>query len=393
MGIFSIFKKKPAQEDLEAEEPIEKLNYSELNPWIKKYSKKLGTEEEKAIDLIKQTITQYVKELKSRIAILQEVDVDEKKSQDSYKTIAKSGREQYIELLGQMFERFENLPKNNLKEFIERVNTIFLDFEKTSRKNYERATILIGKEMVAIKDTMKDFSKELLPIFQEKREIVTKQLNLEKALEKIDNFESNEKELENAIEETAMLEKRLTQKEGSIKDLKKELEELKKSRDYLENLSNKRKIETSEDDLKRSIMNLKQTIDFKALASFFHINPKQMEIVKECREDFYSCFMKDSGNSILKLLEESKLIQRNIREKFQEIKEQIKDLEATKKQITKDPTSAMQTQIENLEAEVEEIEREREKTLAREAKNEEEKQSLMNSLKASLKRVNVEIID
>ena len=103
--------------------------------------------------------------------------------------------------------------------------------------------------------------------------------------------------------------------------------------------------------------------------------------------------MKDSGNSILKLLEESKLIQRNIREKFQEIKEQIKDLEATKKQITKDPTSAMQTQIENLEAEVEEIEREREKTLAREAKNEEEKQSLMNSLKASLKRVNVEIID
>jgi septal ring factor EnvC (AmiA/AmiB activator) len=140
-------------------------------------------------------------------------------------------------------------------------------------------------------------------------------------------------------------------------------------------------------------MNLKQMLDFKALANFFHVNPKQMETVKECREDFHSCFMKDSGNSILKLLEESKLIKNNTLEKIHELKEQIKDLEKSKKQVQKDPTEKMQTQIENIEKEIQEMETEKEKTLARQIKHEEAKQDLMDSLKNSLKGVNVELVD
>jgi hypothetical protein len=229
MGIFNIFKKKQKTPE-EIEEPIEELGFSELNPWIKKNSKRLKNEEEKSITIIKQTIDQYVNELKSRISILQEVDVDAKSAQENYKTIVKSGREKYIELLKQMFERFENIQEQDLKDYIERVNKIFLDFNKTSYKNYERATILIGKEMVAIKDTMKEFSKELLPIFQEKREIITKQMKLEKAQEKINEFNSNEKELENAIEEQIVLEKRINEKEISKKQLEKEISEVKKSK-------------------------------------------------------------------------------------------------------------------------------------------------------------------
>ena len=98
MGLFDIFKKKQKAPEIE-EEPIEELEFSELNSWIKKHSKKLKSEEEKSIELIQKIIDQYVKELKSRIATLNEVNVDDKSAQDNYKTIVKSGREKYVELL------------------------------------------------------------------------------------------------------------------------------------------------------------------------------------------------------------------------------------------------------------------------------------------------------
>jgi len=390
MGILDFFKKKQKTSEIE-EEPIERLEFSELKPWIKKKLKKSNSDEEKAIDQIKQTIQQFHKELEGRIAILQEVNVDEKKSQDSYKTIVKASREKYVGFLEQLFERLDNIKETELKEFIDRVNKIFLDFDKNSYKNYERTTILIGKEMVAIKDAIKVFSKELLNIFQEKREIITSILNLNKIQEKINSFESNEKELESVIEENSVLEKKLEEKEKQIKNIKKELEEIKKGKDYLENLSNKRKIQSLEDGLKKELMNLKQLIDFKAMANFFHINAGQMEMLKSHREDFQTNFQKDSGNSILGLLEEAKLNNKNILEKVHSIKEQMNDLEKEKGKITKDPTPALETQIENAETELKEIENEKEKTISREAKYEEEKQDLQDSLKSALKKVNVEL--
>jgi hypothetical protein len=391
MGIFNFFKKKPKQEETE-EIVIEKLEFSQISPWVDKKLKKNTSEEEKAISLIKETIKQFTKELKERISVLQEVNVDEKKSQDHYKTIVKDSREKYIEMLEKLFERLDNIEEPKLKDFIDRVNKVFLDFDKNSYKNYERATILIGKEMAAIKDTLKVFSKELVKTFEEKRPLTSQFNNLAKIKEKINQINLNKEDLENAIEESAILEKRLQEKEKQHKNIEKEKQDTKKSKDYLENLSNKRKIESLEDDLKKALMNLKQLIDFKSMASFFHINAKQMETVKEHREDFQTNFQKDSGNSIIMLLDEAKLNNKDIIEKTHAIKQQIQELKENKQNINEDPTLGMQTQLENLELEIKNIKNEQEKTQSREVRSEENKQELFDSLKDSLKTMNVEII-
>ncbi len=390
MGIFDLFKKKQKTRETE-EVVVEKIEFSQIQPWINKKLKKNNSEEEKAILLIKQTIEQYIKELKERIAILQEVNVDEKKSQENYKIIVRASREKYVDLLEQLFERLDNIKETELKEFIDRVNKIFLDFNKTSYKNYERTTILIGKEMVAIKDTLKTFSKELIKIFEEKKEITNEYNTLSKIEENLNKIESNEKDLESVINESAELEKAIQDKEKQHKNLKKELEDIKKSKDYLENLSNKRRVQAIEDDLKKEIMNLKQLIDFKSLANFFHINENQMQTLKNHREDFQTNFQKDSGNAIIMLLDEAKQNNKTIIEKTHSIKEQMQERDEKQKNINQDPTSGMQTRIENIENEIKEIETEKEKTQIRESKHEESKQDFLDNLKSSLKKMNVEL--
>lgn len=390
MGIFDFFRAKKKKSESE-EEDIEMLEFPEVKPWLSKRLKKNNSDEEKAIILIKQTIEQFIKELKERILALQDVDVDEKKSQENYKEIVKSGREKYIELLEQLFQRLQNIQELKLKDFAERINKIFHDFDKTSYKNYERATILIGKEMAAIKDTLKEFSRELIKIFGEKKEIIELSGKLLKIQERLKEINSNQEDSERLLKEDSELDEKIKKQEQQSKDLNKKIEEIKKSKEYLENLSNKRKNKSLKEDLKREIMNLKQLVDFKAMARFFHINPRQLKIVQEYRDDFQASFEKDNGTAILELLNEAKLNNRKINEKSVEIQDKISDIKKVEKSLKKDETEEIKNQLENIEIDIENLNNEKEKIQALREKLQEDEEELMNSLKQELEEMNVEL--
>ena len=80
-------------------------------------------------------------------------------------------REKYIESVEDFIERLNNLEEPKLGKFIEKINKIYFDFNKRSFKNYERATILIGKEMASIKEGVRVFSKSLLKTYEENKDI------------------------------------------------------------------------------------------------------------------------------------------------------------------------------------------------------------------------------
>ena len=73
-----------------------------------------------------------------------------------------------------------------------------------------------------------------------------------------------------------------------------EIERIKHGESYRNMLRKREQIRALKEESKEIIFALKQLLDFKALANFFHINAKQMEIVKSHREDFYAHFIKDN---------------------------------------------------------------------------------------------------
>ena len=54
----------------------------------------------------------------------------------------------------------------------------------------------------------------------------------------------------------------------------------------IENLTRQNKVKLLEEELKKELFFLRQIIDFKALANFYHIFEERMNIVKEHKEDF-----------------------------------------------------------------------------------------------------------
>ncbi|MEN7982432.1 MAG: hypothetical protein ABFQ65_03210 [Nanoarchaeota archaeon] len=176
------------------------------------------------------------------------------------------------------------------------------------------------------------------------------------------------------------------------KILKQNLEEIKTSSDYLENLAKQKKIEFLKEELRNNIFGLKQLLDFKALGSFFHINPKQMKMVKDCRENFQTNFRKDNGKMIIDLLDEAKLNNNAILEKINLIKTKIKEISDYEKDIKDDKTQRLYTQIKGIIIEIDNLKIEGIKGKKRGEKLRVNKKELVDVLSLELEKMGVEII-
>jgi predicted RNase H-like nuclease (RuvC/YqgF family) len=139
-----------------------------------------------------------------------------------------------------LLENLNNLETNKFEELMKKVNKIFFDFNKSSHKNYERATILIGKEMASIRESVRAFSKELLKTYEENKDVVDFFKTISQIKSKYQNIGPIEDILNTTTGKKASLNKKISEKEKENKILKQKIEEIKTSPAYLENLAVKK---------------------------------------------------------------------------------------------------------------------------------------------------------
>jgi hypothetical protein len=319
------------------------------------------------------------------------VDIETKEKNDKIKSTVYEGRKKYLEFL----ERFlDNLGKStkgegaNLEKLIENVNSAFLRFNENSSRSYERATILIGKEMGNIRDTMKKFSNELIEIFNGNKEVVSnlKRLNLIKS--KLNENKEIAKKAENLEIEITNLNKNIIEKENYFKKISEEIERIKKTPEYLENLDKIKSIEEEEENIEKEISELRQLIDFKALSNFFHIFEDRMVIVKLYRDDFSEEFKKDRGNRLLNLLNESKLNNETTYDKIKKIQDKEEEIKNTKEEIKKDETEALYSELDRIKEEIKNLTNEKDRAENKKEKLVRDKQENLGSIKEELKLMN-----
>jgi hypothetical protein len=389
MGIFDFFK-KIFSESKKPELIREKTNFSNIEEIIKKKINETNEKEEKVISSIKEKIATFAKELKDKIKIVNEVDVEAKEKNDKIKSAVYEGRKKYVEFLERFIENIETLKETNLEEIMEDINLAFLRFNENSSKSYERATIRIGKEMGSIKETLKNLSSEIISIFSENKEIVSisKKLSLIKL--KLNEIKDTNEKIEKINEEILGISNKIPEKEIEIKDILENISKIKASSDYLENLEKERLVQLEEKEVEKEIYSLKELIDFKALLNFFHIFEDKMTIVKLYKEDFQKELKNDKGIRLLKLLNESKLNTEKIEDKINKIQNKIREIEIEKTDIRKDETQILALEIEKIKEEIKNLANEKEWA---DKKNEKLKISKSENLKIIKDELNIMGVD
>lgn len=393
MGILNLLKNIFKEAEEKEPEKI-KVKLSEIHPILKENKEKIKEKENSIISIIKTNIDSFSKEIKEKVEIVEKVDIDSKEKNNKVKAIVYEGRKKYIEFIERLLNNLEEHKEiENFEELMEKINYSFSKFNENSMKSYERATVLIGKEMGNIKESLKKFSTETLEIYNENKKIISEKKNILLSESKLkENLEIQDK-LNKIEEDSNELKDKISQKEKTLNEKLTKLKKIKDSEEYLKNIQLKEAISSKEEEIKNQISNLRQNIDFKSLSSFFHIFPEKMNYIKRYKDSFLLEFKEDKGKSLTNLLNEAGLNNNKISEEIKDINNKEEALEKQKKEIKEDPTHVISSEIETLkenikswENEIDWIEKKREKLKEDEKRNTEK-------VKELLKKIDIEVTE
>lgn len=393
MGILDFFKNILKEEQLH-EEKKQKVNFSDIENWIGGKKKNIKEREKEVFNSVKDKIDNSLDDIKEKIKLFEDVDVDKKREKDRLKILSKEGQKKYSHDLKELVNNLENIRETDFNNLTKNITNIFLKFDKNSKKNYEKATILIGKEAGNTKDRVKKLSKDLVGIFK-------KNEDLRKISEKISIIESKLKNLDEIDEDIEVntnnisgINKKSNEKENQVQNISNEIREVKESERYIERLNKIDEIKSMRKEIDQDISNLRKLVDFKKLGDFYHTFDDEIKIVKEYKENFKNKFFENSGKDLLRLLKEANMKIINIENEINKINDKIKEVEKKEKDIanSKDDAKILSSQKNKIEKEVENLKGKIPKEKKKLEKKRKNRKEIVNDVKKEMEDLGARIV-
>ena len=384
MGFWDFFWSKDREKE---ESRFEKISIEEIESWLSNKKKQIEGQRENFLKIIRERVYLLIQELEEEVSVLKKIDVEERKVEEKIKLIVKENLLNYIAHLEKLISELKAIDKEG--DITEKINSLFSNFKKRSSVSFEKATFLIGKELERVIESIAAFFKDLKNTFKENKDLIdqSKIISLiEAEMEEFYRLKKTGLEIEENISE---YNEKIGNLDNNIKIKKEEIEKIKKSEKFIEESKKKEEIETKKEEIEKDINELREILDFKSLANFYHIFEKEMNIIKEHRENFKQAFQKTRGEDILSLLREAKLLSPEILNKTQGITE--KEREIGRIVIEENGTEDLETEIRKIESEIEVLnskkfaEGKKYKNLDRNLKE------TIDSIKKELSKMNVEL--
>ncbi|MCD4760183.1 hypothetical protein K8R33_04830 [archaeon] len=364
----------------------ERISPKDLKDWINNKTIEVEKEEKNLLELIKEQIFKLIKELEEETEILENINVKNIKDSERIKSIAEGNLNKYILHLKKLVRELRKLELNQLPYLIERVDIITFEFQKNSRINYEKATILVGKEVINTKDSLKNFITYFKKTVERNKDLIEKVSIFSFVKKKVEEIEKIQELKSLNDDKKQEIEGKIKAFEDEKKFVKDNIEKIKNTKGYLDK---KVEIENKKDYIAKEKDGLKNLFDLKSLAKKFHSDKKRREIIKEYRENFDYMLLKDKGEKIISLLDEvkSETISKRIKDIFERQRE-FDDL-----LIEKDEVEEYKLRIGNIDSQVKDLEFDVELLIKKQDKFDANLLRITNSVKEELIKIDVELDD
>lgn len=377
MGIFDFFRKKTSPESKEQES-------KNLDNSLSRKKKSLLEKESEEIAFLEKSIKSLVESLNQSLIEIRKIDINERKVEEKFKQVVQNNLDRYLMHLENLSKSLEGLQFRKLSDLILKSNYILQDFEKKSFMNFEKATILIGKELGQVVECIKDFYKDLKEVKNRNQVLIQNLSDIEKIEETLSELsrknllaKSQGKELESSQEEIQKLEKLL-------KNLNQRIPEISSGKSHHEFQKRKRVKEEKILTFNSEISRLKNLIDLKELIKTYHTNEKKMKTLKEYRENFSRAFESDRGKIFLEISQNSE-VSKQI-SKINSLEEEIAKIE-----VGKDEILEVEKEISEIKLKIRELEEESQRKEKKISQTEEEISEIKSKLENQASSIGVKI--
>ncbi len=390
MGFFDFLKKIAKKEELETE----KIEFQDLDNWIKDKKEENKNKETEFLGQINTKIKELIDSLKEKVGALETIDISEKKVEERAKLIVKENLRNYLIYLEKLIERLEDFDEKDIDTFINKLNTIFSDFEKKSHLCFEKATYLIGKELGGTRDAIVNFSCDFKNIVNNNKNLIQSSKIISNIELKLNESSNIKDQKERVNKQTQEITSKIVSCKNNLKILEKEIDKIKDSDDYNQELAKKHEITKKKQGLEQEIYSLKAMIDFKYLASIFHANEKEMAIIKDHKENFLNSFQRDDGETLLSILQNTKMEKQDIENKIKSIIENKKKIEESENNLPNKESKNLthnESEIAGFKKQIFELTNELSREEKKYEKFEEKIKEIFQEIKQESTKINIEI--
>lgn len=287
-----------------AQMPGEKISFADLAGKIEGRLKEVNVKEKKLKEDIFNKIKEFDVEIQKGIKNLDKVDLSNKKEQEKVKTIVKENMNLYVFYLEKMIKGIKN-DEQDVKMYIHKVYSSLTEFNRISVMPYEKATILVGNEMAALKLMVKNLCENVDRILRGSEKIFGDREIINSIRGKMNEAKQNE-------ENIAEIEKKVVEFNESIKKSEEEQEavrgkilDVRNGEAYGKDMERKKEHENHLKDLEDEVQSIKQKVDFKLLSRVFHTDKKKMQTINDFSSNFRSSVENSDEIEIIGLIRES----------------------------------------------------------------------------------------
>ncbi len=333
MGILT-FLKNFLHEPKEPQKEKRAIIFTQLPLWISEKERENILEEKAVKKQLEEKMKELQKTIEEKQLALQHVNISSLKVEQKIKEIVEENLSLYVTRLNQFLanlRRMEKEPEIPLSVFLSNIATHINNFENRSVKHYQKATVLVGKELGSINEEIKKWVKEINSTIKNNESLFSMQQRISKIKRSLQEHQKN-RSIEEGIAETIKnlgeknkyLDKELVQKENK-------LAEWKTSQEYQAFLKSSEEIKEKKEDLDRELQRIKQDLNIKFLLKIFHNDKKKNNVIKSY-EDVLNALESDLSLSVLSIVEEASSLpdapqelKKITRERFEKIR-QLKNL-------------------------------------------------------------------
>lgn len=336
---------------------------------------RFSDEEKQVVSRIRSSIGDSKKGGMEKLEILEQVDVDSKNVEQRAKLIVKENLENYVSLYKKLFQDLESIGTTSLDSFLKEADKALKEFESKSYTNFQKASFLFEKKIKDANSKVVEISNFLKQVSKENSSLIEKSRAFSVVNSKLQEIKDLKKKLEDSKSGIDSIEGKLEQKKEETDKISKDLEKVKVNDAYKRNESREEKASRIKEEINSDLKGLKESIDFKSLGNAFHKDENKIQAVKAHKENFFSRFREDKGDSLEMLL--GSLNRSDLVSKIESIRNKMKEVHEIEKSFEDSGYESLNSSKDRLDSEVESLKAEKSK----ENKNYERLSEKINSLK------------
>jgi len=297
--IKGIFKEERV---VESKKP-ESISFEDIYSKVEDKVKENSIREDNLKKQISDRINQFDYELNRALESLEKIDLSGRKEHEKIKLVVTENLNLYISQLKRLIYNLKNIEYIKTKDSINKIFSIWNEFNRMSQMPFEKATILIGKELGSAREILKNFASDINAIAERCKSFFDEEestLKLNRILNEITQFMTQEKDIADHIEN---INQEVIKTKESNASIEKKIQEIKSSSSYEEDLKKNEEHLRKLSFLENEIHSIKQKMDLKNLAKQFHSDKRKSQIIHNYSSGFKSALEADSELKILDLLE------------------------------------------------------------------------------------------